>query len=55
VSSRLVGSVLFGVRPSDPITIAAAVVVMIAIAALATYMPARRAARLDPTVALRYE
>jgi ABC-type lipoprotein release transport system permease subunit len=47
--------VLFGVQPGDPITIAAALLVMIAIAALATYLPARRAARLDPTVALRYE
>jgi ABC-type antimicrobial peptide transport system permease subunit len=55
VSSRLVGSVLFGVRPSDPPTIAAAMLVMIAVASLAASVPARRAARLDPTAALRYE
>jgi len=54
-SSRLVATVLFGVRPGDPLTIAAALVVMIAVAAVATYMPARRASRLDPTAALRYE
>ena len=54
-ASRVVASVLFGVEPGDPLTIAAALVVMIAVAAVATYMPARRAARLDPTVALRYE
>jgi predicted permease len=53
--SRVVGSVLFGVQPGDPLTIAAALVVMIAVAAVATCMPARRAARMDPTVALRYE
>jgi predicted permease len=53
--SRLVKSVLFGVQPGDPLTIAAALFVMITIAALATYLPARRAARLDPTTALRYE
>jgi len=54
-AARLVATVLFGVQPGDPLTIAAALHVMIAVAALATYMPARRASRLDPTVALRYE
>jgi len=55
VAARLVATVLFGVQPGDPSTIAAALLVMIAVAALATFAPAHRAARLDPTVALRYE
>jgi len=55
VAARLVATVLFGVQPGDPPTIAAALVVMVAVAALATFAPAHRAARLDPTVALRYE
>ncbi len=54
-SSRLVASVLFGVRPSDPATITAAMLVMLAVASLAAAVPARRASRLDPTAALRYE
>jgi predicted permease len=54
-ASRLVASMLFGVTPGDPATIAAALVVMLAVAMLATYGPARRAARLDPTRALRCE
>ena len=54
-SSRIVASVLFGVRPGDPSTIAAAMLVMLAVASLAAAVPARRASRLDPTAALRYE
>ncbi len=46
---------LFGVDPADPATIAAAVVAMVVAAGVAAWMPARRAARLDPVVALRYE
>jgi ABC-type antimicrobial peptide transport system permease subunit len=46
---------LFGVEPADPATIAAAVVAMVVAAGVAAWMPARRAARLDPVVALRYE
>jgi len=53
--SRLIASVLFNVQPGDPATIAAALAVMLAVAMLATAAPARRASRLDPTVALRYE
>jgi len=54
-SSRLVATVLFGVQPGDPSTMAVAMLVMIAVASLAASVPARRASRLDPTVALRYE
>jgi ABC-type antimicrobial peptide transport system permease subunit len=52
---RLIGSMLFGLTPTDPLTITFAVLLMIAAAALAGYLPARRAARVDPMIALRYE
>jgi predicted permease len=53
--TRLIGSMLFGLRPTDPVTISFAVLFMMAAAALAGYLPARRAARVDPMIALRYE
>jgi predicted permease len=53
--ATLVKAGLFGVEPADPATIAAAVVAMVAAAGVAAWMPARRAALLDPVVALRYE
>jgi predicted permease len=53
--SKLVASLLFGVQPGDAATLAAAALVLAAVAAVAAYLPARRAARIDPTVALRYE
>jgi predicted permease len=53
--ATLVRAGLFGVEPADPATIAAAVVAMVVAAGVAAWMPARRAARLDPVVALRYE
>jgi ABC-type antimicrobial peptide transport system permease subunit len=54
-SARLVASRLFGLQPSDPLTMAAAALVMAGVAMLAGYLPARRAARIDPMIALRYE
>jgi predicted permease len=52
---RVVRDLLYGLTGSDPISMAAAVTVLIAAGLLAGYLPARRAARIDPLVALRYE
>jgi ABC-type antimicrobial peptide transport system permease subunit len=54
-ATRLISSMLFGVRATDPMTISVAISVMCAMALLAGYLPARRAMRVDPVVALRYE
>jgi ABC-type antimicrobial peptide transport system permease subunit len=51
--SRLIASLLFGTNPTDPVTFAGMVVVLGTIALLAGYTPARRASRINPTVALR--
>jgi len=53
--TRLVRSQLYGLTPNDPLTIAAATATLAAIALLAGYLPARRAARTDPLRVLRYE
>jgi predicted permease len=53
--SRYMTSLLFGVEPTDPIVYAAVSAVLIAVALLASYLPARRAAKIDPLVALRDE
>ena len=52
---RLIASQLFGVTPSDPVTFATVPLVLCAVAAIACYLPARRASRLDPLTALRRE
>jgi ABC-type antimicrobial peptide transport system permease subunit len=54
-AGRLVSSLLFGLGATDAITILVATVVMVAVSALAGYLPARRASRVDPLVALHYE
>ncbi|MCA1575832.1 MAG: ABC transporter permease [Acidobacteria bacterium] len=53
--TRTMRSLLFEVSPNDPLTIAGVALLLVLIAALASYIPARRATRVDPTVALRYE
>jgi len=53
--TRVMISMLVGVKPTDPITYAAMVAIFFAIAAVASWIPAHRAATLDPTRALREE
>ena len=55
VAGRSASSLLFGLKPYDPLTLVGAAALLAAIAALATFLPARRASKVDPMVALRYE
>jgi len=54
-ATRLISTMLFGVGAADPLTIGIAIVLMITVATLAVLLPARRASKVDPLVALRYE
>jgi ABC-type antimicrobial peptide transport system permease subunit len=55
ILARLITTLLFGVKPFDPLVYGAVTVVLLAVAALASWIPARRAMRIDPVIALRYE
>ena len=52
---RVVAELVFGISPADPATFLAATLLLITFATCATYLPARRAAKVDPMVAMRYE
>jgi putative ABC transport system permease protein len=54
-ATRVLSSMLFGIRPTDAITFAAVSCLLLGVALVASYLPARRATRVDPVVALRYD
>ena len=55
VMTRMMGSLLFNMSPTDPVTLAAVALILALVALVACYLPARRAAKVDPMIALRHE
>jgi putative ABC transport system permease protein len=55
IVSHLMAGLLYGVRPTDPLTFVAVALLLLVVALSACYIPARRAIRVDPLVALRHE
>ena len=55
IATPFMRALLYGVTPADPLTLGVATMALVATAALASWLPARRAARVDPTMALRAE
>jgi putative ABC transport system permease protein len=53
--ARLISNQLYGISSNDPATLLSVAVILVGVALLASYIPARRATRVDPLVALRYE
>jgi ABC-type antimicrobial peptide transport system permease subunit len=54
-TTRLITSLLYGLEPNDPLTITLAGLLLLMVAAIAGYLPARRASRVDPMAALRHD
>jgi len=54
-AARLISSQLFGLGPADPLTLVASALVLIGVASLAGFLPARKASKVNPLTALRYE
>jgi putative ABC transport system permease protein len=54
-ATRVLASQLWGVKPHDPLTLGVVIIVVVAAGVTACYPPVRRATRVDPTIALRYE
>ena len=54
-AAKAVGTLVFGLKPTDPLTLVGAAALLIAVAAAASYVPARRASRIEPMIALRHD